>query len=394
MDIPLAPSRRDPVWANWFFRVAICVGLGVLVYFTVESLIKRYPWDLKVYQEAMALYLAGHSPYVVGPGMNFVYPPVFLSAFSWAGSHFGHLLLTLYAAGLTLLARKSMRPVVMGLALFTLTVFFHTRPAVIALGSGNLTFFCHVGLILAWREGGKMRAWVFPALIVLFSTLKPYYLAYALVPVMVQGLGPAVLVRLTGVVAVTGMAWVAQYLADPETFRQFLAALRMQSFKGEASLLSGDIGWGFYRFLAPVSGGSANVALGLHAVLSTLCVGAVMRWRRWLAAWGGRQGVDALGLVALIVVILVNPRLKIYDYCFIGSMAAYLVAFLLRDCRKIWLILIWLAMHFAEKKVGPQAVPRFLDAHFLTVVLVALLVRTGMAKPSAVASESPVEAGR
>jgi len=377
-------SRRDPVWANIFFRWAICAGLAVIAVYTTETVIRRDLWDLQVYQRALDLHRSGGTPFQVGPGMNFIYPPVFLTLFSWLGAAFRPLLLTLYAAVLLLMARKSLRPVVMGMALFSLTIFFHTRPVAIALGSGNLTFFFHALLILSWLEGGRWQTRLFPGLVILFSLLKPYYLAYALMPVLVQGLGPGGLARLAMIVAVTGVGWTVQYLAAPEAFRQFLVALKWQSFQGNDALVAGDIGWGGYRFMAMATG-SAQAALTLHAGLAAVFLGAVLRWRGRLAALGDRHGVNVLGFVALISVILINPRLKIYDYCFIGSLAAYLVAFFLRDCRKGWLILVWLILHFGEKQIGPIPVDRFLDAHLLTVVLVVLLARA--------LRELPVESG-
>jgi len=378
----MATTRQDPVWGDPFFRLATCAGLILIVVYTVTYMHRKALWDLLLYQDAMDRYLAGENPYLSVSRLEFVYPPVFLAALRWTGPYLAHLLVGLYSATLVLLGRRSVRPLLIGMALYSVAFFFYARPITVAVASGNLTFYAHILLILTWLEGGRWRSRAFPLLIVVFSSLKPYYLAYALVPVMVLGPNAAVLVRAAVVVVATLAVWGVQALAVPDAFGQFLTALQQQAFRGDATGPRADVGFGYFGLLAKATG-SAALALALHAGLSALCVGAVLRWRRWLARWSERQGVDTLGLVALLVAILVNPRLKIYDYCFVGSLAAYLVAFLWRDRRKIWFFVAWPILDLAERQVPGPLLGRILDAHLLTIVLVVLLVRAARSADTA-----------
>jgi hypothetical protein len=308
------PRRLDTVW----LAIAALALLGLAVFASNGSK-HGILWDLSVYRRAVADYHANVDPYRTNVYFPLVYHPLVLRLFV--------LLNAVLPLKLSLLSLEW--------AAFAWFVFELVRTpvrleghgnapepkilAIVAAGafggigipvllSGNITSFMHLALLASLLRSKRIvslgSAFTPYALLCLFVVIKPYFLVYLALPVLLCANKKTALLRSVAVVAIAAVAWFSFDWLRPTEYAHFIQALRY------ATLDKGDLGYSFFGFFNKLTY-NLVLALALHAVACVLLLAAVLFL---LAGRYSRDGafVPSLFLV-YFVLTLVNPRMKDYD---------------------------------------------------------------------------------
>ncbi|TZG27830.1 hypothetical protein [Sphingomonas montanisoli] len=258
--------------------------------------------DLAVYRSA-----AENGPLIRSPHgpMYFTYHPIMRHFFEALGAQFDLKLLTVYTL-LTLLygATIHTRP---GAALATFLGLAIGGLGVAAITTGNITPFVQLAILgLAARGFDAPRdRWTFLAAVAVTAIVKPYMIAYAILPLGVamgrrQPLRPHMIAAAATIGAV--VALIALYaVVRPDETATFIRNLTTQT------LAQGDLGIGSYGRLAGQLGSAgALIAHGL-IVLTAAAIAIGSAWRQ------GRLADPAFALLLFFLAAILNPRLQDYD---------------------------------------------------------------------------------
>jgi hypothetical protein len=264
--------------------------------------------DTDVYAHAIERYLEGGNAYDLSIKPRFVYHPLFLQFFSLAGHHAKDFLLFLYTlTGVYLFAALSRRRE-------TLYPFFlalcYCGIGFDQLMGGHLTLPLHF-LLLAPLISGISTARQYNqylALVALASLIKPYMLAYLLIPVIASHQNALNWVNTLKNTLYVGVALVLlvglDYGYDPDLTHRFLETLHQQT------LIDGDLGQGFfYAFFKWTH--SSVLALLLHTLAISLLCGPIL-----FLFWKKKdQHQGAFLFYLYFFLTMINPRIKEYDLC-------------------------------------------------------------------------------
>lgn len=335
-------TRDQPDQDSWviaalilfFFLSALSVAFSIRTWGGGDSL-----WDLTVYTRAVNDYASGIDPYRTNAGLPFIYHPYVLIIFFWA-DRFVSLPLILIAfylaailycfAELFLISQKKFpytnKKTI--LALFCLLIFGsigYGRAGVVSFLTGNLTVFIHLTLVAVLMSFIRSRAEVFEVIFVflvgLFSIIKPYLLAYVLVAFVFIPVRRALIYGVL-TVAFFSSVWISAIIFTPTEFSSFLASLRYQTIE------SGDLGYSVFglarNYLSNQNSMVVHlVVMGVYTYASFFLIPKIMRIR------------DDKGeriLILLVAVILLNPRMKEYDF-FVAVVCAFFFVFLVNGQR-------------------------------------------------------------
>jgi hypothetical protein len=276
-------------------------------------------WDMRIYSGAVEDFLRGESPYVRGyPEYKFVYPPFLIYLWSWLHPWVEETLVALYVLALVAFLRVPIRGLALSF-LLTFGVFLCAeQPVGLALVTGNLTFFAHLLIIALWlRPALPFYTAAFYLAVIVTASIKPYFGAYLLLPLLAEPVTRAALVKAAVLALVVSGIWASQWLFTRDMFLAFLRAMDEQLVQDTASAFRGDIGHGFYRYAAMLTR-TRELGIALHfAVVASL----VAFWKRHaqprLRDVPSESALVMRRYVPIILCILMNPRLKPYDYAVI-----------------------------------------------------------------------------
>lgn len=289
-------------------------------------------WDLEVYRNALNSLHAGHDPYVDGmtvqqefhrtlaqhpndtPPYTYVYSPMTLPLLKAVGllplALSGAVYWAIYIAGVLLqigaglfAAEKNERNFFVFLA--PAAAFFPGLLVQDNILSGNIAYILYGLMLGAAVVGWRRQQWTWFYLVALFaSCCKAPLLSLLLIPVLTarrQWL-PACLTGAAGLVLFAG-----QPLLWPELFRHYLQAVELQfSYNRDfgfsvAGLFSHDFAGASYALASTVVYALyAMPVLGLLLFLARRYFAGALSLERWIP-------------VMLVGVILLNPRIMIYD---------------------------------------------------------------------------------
>lgn len=274
-------------------------------------------WDYWVYQGALAALGTGADPYAAGTmqrfgveaGYNFTYPPIALDLLDPLAAFDPTSLLWVYsivfaASALWLLwllattLCASFSPfqracaLVAGIAAFTMA-------GTIAVSSANLGVILNAivltGLVYAIRSRSYLP---FFLAVLLCSSIKPFYLQFLIVPIVVNRELWAYILKSGTVVAASAAIYLLYYLFSEARFASWMASIADQSI---TQGVPGNNVFGFALRL----GASSVEALAIHGLF---CVAMLLMAIRLKST---DQGVRLS--VALIVASFLNPRIMMYD---------------------------------------------------------------------------------
>ena len=298
--------------------VMIPLLIGVIWFaYSFEFLSQGIFWDMGIYEKAVSVFRSGGNPYELNGYLSFVYQPLVLRFMALFGSHLEIALMAAYVGSLlfffsSLGSNRSWW-------LYAFLAFAFCGIGTISIGSGNVTVFFHLILLsillrhISNRENNGVASsngfLVFILLVVLFSLVKPYMLAYLLIPMTLtwksnQQRSTWTLVLLAG--SFLALILILSLLYFGAEFQSFLSAVQGQTIGKR------DLGYGlvmyFYDYYL-----SAGSLIYRAFVLHFAILGAILLITLFLAKRSGALNSSTFALLLYFLLTILNPRLKVYD---------------------------------------------------------------------------------
>ncbi len=302
-----------------FYQIPLLAIGMIWLIFSLQFLNKGIFWDLGIYQKAVLIFNSGGNAYDTsqypsnfssGIGHLFIYQPLVLRGMAYFGDKLGMIAVLAYAGSLLFFATSLGKQKSWWLTSFI--AFAYCGLGTVAIGSGNVTAFLHlvlIGLLLRNINVNKNRFSYFIALVILFSLIKPYFIAYLLIPLAMsyqtmQMKKVWLSTFFSGVIFVAIVAGSFWYFGDE--FKAFMTAVKVQTIDKH------DLGHGilmyFYEYYRS-AGSLIYRAYVLHfAILGGLILSVLLLGKRLHLI---NQPNFALLLYFFLTIL--NPRLKVYD---------------------------------------------------------------------------------
>jgi hypothetical protein len=371
--------------------LTLLIGISWSLY-SLQFLNQGIFWDLVIYEKAIGVFNAGGNPYDLNSYLSFVYHPLVLRFMAFFGSYLGIALMGAYLASLAFFATSlgSNR----SWWFYSFLAFAYCGFGTIAIGSGNVTVFFHLvllGLLLrsirdneAFGRGLSKLTGVFILAVVVFSLVKPYMLAYLLIPLIsswktVRQKSIWSLIFLAGAILTLTLLLSSLYFGAE--FQTFLSAVHGQTVGKR------DLGYGlvmyFYDYY--LSAGSLIYrAFVLHfAILSALILMILI-----LAKLSSQLNTSRFALLLYFLLTILNPRLKVYDL-FPALIALFIFTSALKQgITTQWLFVIAYALSLSQMANTPLFVHTGilsdpLNVYYLTMGLVLVgLLPSLLSKPN------------
>jgi hypothetical protein len=296
--------------------LAVLIG-AIWSLYSFQFLAQGIFWDLGIYEKAVNVFNAGGNPYELNGYLSFVYHPLVLRVMAWFGNYLGPTLIVLYIASLlfffsSLGSNRSWW-------LYSFLAFAYCGIGTISIGSGNITVFFHLvllGILLRSinaeqtlkANSGKLTT-IFILAVVVFSLVKPYMLAYLLIPLVLswktqQQKSIWSLTFLAGLVLALTLLLSSLYFGAE--FQSFLSAVQGQTIGKR------DLGYGlvmyFYEYYL-----SAGTLIYRAFVLHFVILSAIILTTLYLAKRSGILNSSRFMLLVYFLLTILNPRLKVYD---------------------------------------------------------------------------------
>ena len=296
--------------------LAILIG-AIWTLYSLQFLNQGIFWDLGIYEKAVSVFRSGGNPYEVNGYLSFVYHPLVLRFMALFGSHLDIALMVAYIGSLLffLSSLGSNR----SWWLYAFLTFAYCGIGTISIGSGNVTVFFHLillGILLRHISNGENNGvassngfLVFILLALLFSLVKPYMLAYLLIPMALtwksnQQRSTLILVLLAGLFLALILILSSLYFGTE--FQSFLSAVQGQTIGKR------DLGYGlvmyFYDYYL-----SAGTLIYRAFVLHFAILGTIILITLLLAKRSGALNSPRFALLLYFLLTILNPRLKVYD---------------------------------------------------------------------------------
>jgi hypothetical protein len=323
--------------------IPILVGMIWLTY-SIQFLDQGIFWDLGIYEKAVAVFNQGGNPYGLNGYLSFVYHPLVLRLMALFGDYLELVLIGAYLLSLLFFLRSlgSNR----SWWLYTFLAFAYCGIGTISIGSGNVTVFFHLVLLgILLRHITYDNTSVisprpsftgFILAVLLFSLIKPYLLAYLLIPIVMtwrsnhqKHTWSLILVS----VFVLAIILLLSSLYFGTEFQAFLAAVQGQTIGKH------DLGYGlvmyfyeYYRSAGPL----IYRAFVLHFAILSILILAIL----YLAKRSQLIQKPHFVLLLYFLLTILNPRLKVYDL-FPALIALFIYASALDQSRVVKAIFIF-----------------------------------------------------
>ncbi|PYE18187.1 hypothetical protein C7410_1233 [Paraburkholderia silvatlantica] len=306
LKLDIASVTDDKSWPLWSLSAATCFLLVLAFSGTSGS----FFWDYHVYEKGLSCYSQGPAPYACASGdFPFVYPPAFLKVFSVVDfpAAFAFLVLASVAGiACVSLSLKSWIPY-HRLAPCLILGFLIGGSGFASIQTGNISVFAHLLLVsLSYFLYTKRSVYTLvphALAIILFSAIKPYFLAYVLLYLFLPRRSlfafVAVLLSVAGI-------YIAQPALYPQLWAGFQGAIYNQIVQ------HGDAGLTIFGVFSRFGMGKAGFVLHLLLMLLVILISVVLRVRH------GQRSVQISSASELFyflaILILLNPRLMSYDF--------------------------------------------------------------------------------
>ena len=295
--------------------LVLLIGVAWSLY-SLQFLNQGIFWDLGIYEKAVGVFNSGGNPYELNGYLSFVYHPLVLRFMALFGNYLDIALMGTYLASLLFFVSSlgSNR----SWWLYSFLAFAYCGIGTISIGSGNVTVFFHLtllGLLLRNISDDTLRASsskltaVFIVTVVVFSLVKPYMLAYLLIPLVStwktskQKSIWSLVFMAAGLLALTLLISSLYFGAE---FQSFLSAVQGQTIGKR------DLGYGlvmyFYEYYL-----SAGSLIYRAFVLHFAILGTIILTTLFLAKRSGLLNSARFTLLLYFLLTILNPRLKVYD---------------------------------------------------------------------------------
>ena len=389
-----------------FIPLLFAIGIGLIwIFFALQFIEGGIFWDLGVYAKAINIFNNGGDPYSpnqLGGYLSFVYHPLILHGMALFGSWLFPALVTFYIASMVYFLFSLRNNSNLWLSLFL--AFAYCGIGFISLASGNLTVFLHLILLAILVKGSSQDLGqnknqnlssftstntAFVILVIAFSIIKPYFLVYLAIPLIMQwgkneGVAKTIRLILTWV-SIFFALMISSSLFYSTEFSAFIASLQNQT------LGKRDLGYGFVMFFYDyyLSAGTLIYrAFVLHfaiAVLLLLISIYLAIKNKWLNTNNLKSAYFPFLLYFLLT--LFNPRLKVYDL-FPAFFALYVYFFSLKPStvsRLLFLLAYALSLaqligsiFFASQGIFANPI----NVYYWSMGIVFLIIIVTLAKPA------------
>lgn len=331
-----------------FFLGSVLNILGLIYYLFI---VKDFFWDYNVYLTAVENFNNGMSVYLTDDKYRFVYPPLFLYAISSLGSSFEKIYLIFFFASLILLFNEKLRTISIGVIVSSLVYFNGAPPFAVAIATGNLSIILNVWLIFLFFKSFESNFYkhLFLISIILFSLIKFNFLIYSVTLFLVTPNLKSFKFFLT-ILVTTSFLYLIQFIFLNDLFIEFVSSLRTQTIGRE----SYDMGYGL----------NTIIFLGLNnfvlANIFSLIIGfiLILLITNKHIILKGILGIETYKYLVLVLILLLNPRMMIYDSLFISGLTIPIFSYLNNKTNHsehrlfLWIFLIcffsWFASHSLE----------------------------------------------
>ena len=302
-------------------------------------------WDLSIYAKAINVLNSGGDPYSpdqLSGYLSFVYHPLVLHVMALFGSWLSLALMAFYIASIVyflLGLRKNSN-----LWLSAFLAFAYCGIGFISIVSGNLTVFFHLILLgilardasqdLEQKKNSKLPTSInttFVILLLAFSIVKPYFLIYLAIPLIMQwgkkeGFAKTLRFVLTWM-SIFIILMISSSLFYGAEFSAFITSLQNQT------LGKRDLGYGFVMFFYDYylsAGPLIYRAFFLHFAIAFLLL-LISVYLAIKNKWLSTDNLNSAYFPFLLYFLLTlfNPRLKVYDL-FPAFFALYVYFFSLK----------------------------------------------------------------
>ena len=329
-----------------FIPLLFAIGIGLIwIFFALQFIEGGIFWDLGIYAKAINIFNSGGDPYSpdqLGSYLSFVYHPLVLHVMALFGSWLSLALMAFYIASIVyflLGLRKNSN-----LWLSAFLAFAYCGIGFISIASGNLTVFFHLILLgilardasqdLEQKKNSKLPTSInttFVVLLLVFSIVKPYFLIYLAIPLIMQwgkkeDFAKTLRLVLTWI-SIFVILMISSSLFYSAKFSAFIASLQNQT------LGKRDLGYGFVMFFYDYylsAGPLIYRAFFLHFAIAflLLLISVYLAIKnKWLSTDNSNSAYFPFLLYFLLT--LFNPRLKVYDL-FPAFFALYVYFFSLK----------------------------------------------------------------
>ncbi|WP_321927992.1 hypothetical protein [Paraburkholderia guartelaensis] len=306
MKLETTSVNDDKAWLLWSLSAAVCF----LLVLAFSSKTGSFFWDYHVYEKGLNCYSSGPNPYACAAGdFPFVYPPVFLKVFSAIDFPISFALLVLASVAGIVCVCINLRSFIPyhRLAPCLILGFLIGGSGFASIQTGNISVFAHLLLVsLSYFLYTKRSVYTLAPhaiAIILFSAIKPYFLAYALLYLFLPRRSLFVFVGL--LLSVAGV-YIVQPALYPQLWAGFQGAIYNQIVQ------HGDAGLTIFGMFSRFGMGSIGFILHLLLMLLVVLISAVLRYRH------GQRSVQISSASELFyflaILILLNPRLMSYDF--------------------------------------------------------------------------------
>lgn len=287
-------------------------------------------WDMSVYLRAISDLSKGIDPYRINAGLPFVYHPLVLDSFAFLNriAPLKAWLLVLYAMSSGWFVMEVMKWLrtnahartdrqtiredtgwrASGCASLLSAAAFG-GVGIVSIQSGNMTAFMHFALIAAFLRRSRSSELLvrnFPfILIAVLSVIKPYFLAYLLIPASLHESNWKKVQGSALTIATFLLLWMPSRYFSPEAYSSYIGALHYQM------LDLGDVGYSFFMFYRRVVHNDL-IALTLHGI--TACAALIMAVKVLPKKLETGENEGLVIFLLYSVLTLASPRMKEYDF--------------------------------------------------------------------------------
>lgn len=365
-------------------KLTLLIPVIIAMIWTVYSwqfLTQGIFWDLEIYKKAVSIFNAGGNPYELNGYLSFVYQPLVLRAMAFFDKSLGSALIIFYCASVFFFLWSLGRN--RSWWLYSLLAFAYCGIGTISIGSGNVTVFLHLillSILLRQIPNGNSTAITprysfqgFTLVVLLFGLVKPYLLAYLLIPLVMTWKSDQQKTTWTFTLVAGFFLAIILLLSSlyfGAEFQAFLAAVQGQTIGKH------DLGYGlvmyFYEYYSS-AGPLIYRAFILHFAILSMLILAIL----YLAKRSQLIQKPHFVLLLYFLLTILNPRLKVYDL-FPALIALFIYASAL-DQSKVVKALFILAYALSLSQLA--GTPLFihtgilsnpLNAYYLTMGLILL----------------------
>jgi len=389
-----------------FLPILLTIFIGILwILFSFQFIENGVFWDLGIYAKAINIFNSGGDPYSpteLSGYLSFVYHPLVLHGMALFGSWLSPLLITFYIASVVYFIfclRKNSN-----LWLSAFLAFAYCGIGFISITSGNITVFFHLIMLSIllravsqdFGQNGTENLFHFTSanstfviLALTFSIVKPYFLIYLAIPLLMQwGKNEGISKTLRFVLTWSSIflvLMISSSLFYAVEFTAFMSALQTQT------LGKRDLGYGIVMFFYDyyLSAGSLIYrAFILHFLIASLVSLVVLYLaikNKWLST--NRKNVAYFTFLLYFLLTLFNPRLKVYDL-FPAFFALYVYFFSLKTntvSRLLFLFAYALSLSQLSGSaffISQEIIVNPINTYYLSMGIILLLIIARLAKPA------------